>query len=565
MLAHASATHKPVRSVRFRQAPWHEGHPCFVALDRSLLAEHVARLLRLACQQLDLTPLLDSYSGRGSPPYPPALLVPFVLFMLFQGYTSPTQWARQAATNDEAKWLLAGLRPARTQLYVLLRRLAPFLDAWFAQVIHWAIRLGITSARRASIDGTFLAGLASRHRLLRQHGLQCRRDWLLARTQLDSWLADPDQAEQWQQLLRTLLLSLVVGLMLLGLLLVLFSLATPAWMARTAAGRLRQLQRHDLAAQRLAAAQLQHPKQQARRAKARRQSADALKVCVSDPEAALGLDKEKVFRPLYNLQLAQATDAPLTLAFEVLASGTDQGQLLPMVQRTEALTGQHLDEALVDEGYVNLIHLQQCEQRQTVVYAPAPAAASVQPAQPAAQASAGSGEPTPPASSQPKHYPKTAFRWDEGEQTYYCPEGKRLAVSSRTTEARQGGIELPVIQYRCPPEHCRVCPRAGQCTRSPQRGRTVKRYEGEEAVERLQQRMEQEGSQQLYRLRSQSVERGNADLKSHRKLRKVPCFGLQRSRTHVGLTLLATNMVAIMRILGRRQQPPPESPEEAAA
>jgi transposase len=565
MLAPTCTTNKPVRSARFLQPPWHERHPHLLALDGSLPVDHVARLLRLACQHLDLTALLNSYSGRGSPAYPPALLLPFILFMLFQGYTSPGQWARQAVINDEAKWLLAGLRPARSQLYVLRRRLAPFLDGWFAAVIHWAIRMGVTTARRASIDGTFLACQASRHRLLQQRGLLHRRDWLLARTELDGVLADPAQAAQWRQLLGMLLLSLSEGLLLLGLLLLLFSWATPAWMAQTAAGRRRQLQRHEEASQRLAAAQRQHPKQQARRAKTRRKSADELKVCISDPEAALGLDKEKVFRPLYNVQLAQATDAPLTLAFEVLASCTDQGQLLAMVERTEALTGQHLDEALIDDGYVNIIHLEQCEQRGTVVYAPVPAVADAPTAAPADPAPAVPGQPAPAASRRPKHYAKTAFRWDEGEQTYYCPQGKRLEVSSRTTEARQGGVELPVIQYRCPPEHCRVCPRAGQCTGSPQRGRTVKRYEGEEAVGRLQQRMGQESAQQIYRLRGQSVERGNADLKSHRKLRKVPCFGLARSRTHVGLTLLATNMVAVMRVLRRRQQLPPERPAEAAA
>jgi transposase len=564
MLAPGCAANKPVRSSRFLQAPWHERHPCFLALDGSLPADHVARLLRLACQQLDLTALLDSYSGRGSPAYPPALLLPFVLFMLFQGYTSPGQWACQAAINDEAKWLLAGLRPARSQLYVLRRRLAPFLDGWFAQVIHWAIRLGVTTARRASIDGTFLACLASRHRLLQQRGLVHRRDWLLARTELDALLADPAQAAQWRQLLGMLLRSLSDGLLQLGLLLVLFSLATPTWMAQTAAGRRRQLQRHEQANQRLAAAQRQHPKQQARRAKARRKSADELKVCVSDPEAALGLDKEKVFRPLYNVQLAQATDAPLTLAFEVLASCTDQGQLLPMVQRTEAMTGRRLDEVLVDDGYVNLIHLQQCEQRQTVVYAPADSLLVEQPAPPTAKASTPPGVATPSGSSQPKPYAKTAFRWDEQEQTYYCPQGKRLEVSSRTTETRQGGVELPVIQYRCPAEHCRVCPQAQQCTRSPQRGRTVKRYEGEEVVGRLQERMAQESAQKIYRLRGQTVERGNADLKSHRKLRKVPCFGLQGARTQVGLTLLASNMVAIMRMLLRRGAPPKPLAEAAA-
>lgn len=370
----AAPDHPPCR-VLFLEGPWHPNHPDFLVVDRSLAVDHVARLLREACQQLDLTPLLRSYSGRGSQPYPPALLVPFVLFMLFQGYASPTQWARQAARNDEAKWLLAGLRPAHTQLYVLARRLAPFLDAWFSQVVRWAIQLGLTTAQRASIDGTFLACQASRHRLLRYSVLQDRRDWLLARTLLDAFRADPAATAAWEQLLRHLLLSaspeqMLLGL-LLGLLLGIGSQTTPAWMAQTPAGRRLQLQRYDLASERLTTQQQGHAKRQARRAKLRRQLASELKICVSDPEAALGLDKEKVFRPLYNVQLAQATDAPLTLAFEVLASCTDQGQLLPMVQRTEETTGRHLEEALVDEGYINLIHLKECEQRRTVVYAPA--------------------------------------------------------------------------------------------------------------------------------------------------------------------------------------------------
>jgi hypothetical protein len=42
-----------------------------------------------------------------------------------------------------------------------------------------------------------------------------------------------------------------------------------------------------------------------------------------------------------------------------------------------------------------------------------------------------------------------------------------------------------VIQHRfhCPPEHCRVCPLRERCVRDPEKGRTVKRLEGEELME----------------------------------------------------------------------------------
>ena len=85
----------------------------------------------------------------------------------------------------------------------------------------------------------------------------------------------------------------------------------------------------------------------------------------------------------------------------------------------------------------------------------------------------------------------------------------------------------------------------------------VKRYEGEEVVERLRQRMEQEDQQQEYRKRSQSVELGYADLKTHRGLREFRSWGLPRARTQAGLVLLACNLMNTQRALQRRQDATP--------
>ena len=47
----------------------------------------------------------------------------------------------------------------------------------------------------------------------------------------------------------------------------------------------------------------------------------------------MGRDKEKVFRPLYNLQVVQDIESPLVLGYEVFAQATDAGTLMPLRQR----------------------------------------------------------------------------------------------------------------------------------------------------------------------------------------------------------------------------------------
>ena len=78
------------------------------------------------------------------------------------------------------------------------------------------------------------------------------------------------------------------------------------------------------------------------------------------------------------------------------------------------------------------------------------------------------------------------FRYDDAEQAYYCPQGKRLKPATRTTEKRPGGLELPVIVYRASAADCKACPQQKEYTSNPGRGRVLKRYEGEETLEHLE-------------------------------------------------------------------------------
>jgi hypothetical protein len=156
-------------------------------------------------------------------------------------------------------------------------------------------------------------------------------------------------------------------------------------------------------------------------------------------------------------------------------------------------------------------------------------------------------------SKQEKKYGKELFRYDAVEEVFRCPEGKVLRPISRTTVQRLGGQELPMVVHQAEASDCAACQARQKCT-GGKGGRTVKRYQGEEVVERLVERMRQAESQTIYRERKQTVELGYADLKEHRGLRVFRCFGIKRSRAQAGLTILASNALNIVRALCRREK-----------
>src|SRR5262249_39757430 len=87
----------------------------------------------------------------------------------------------------------------------------------------------------------------------------------------------------------------------------------PGWLGKTPAGRRRQ-RRHYVKIQkglrrRQAVNRL--------RPSSKRKPDGKVLISPGDPEAPLGLDKEKVYRPLYNVQLVADIDSPLVLTYLV--------------------------------------------------------------------------------------------------------------------------------------------------------------------------------------------------------------------------------------------------------
>lgn len=542
MLPSKSGGRKRSTRATFRQAQWDNEHPAFRRIDSDLPTDHVVRWIVEFVSHLDLEPLRCSYANCGSQANHPDFLVPFILYMYSRGILSPARWVAIARYDDQAKWLLRGLRPGRSQLYDFRNRLGPFLAAWHKQLIDWALAGNITTATSGSLDGTFVASLASRHRLFGFRALH-RRLMLL---HLAVWLDDvavnpaaplPDEVCNW------VVTNLLLWLWFLTLgVNETCSCRRPAWVPLTVVGRKRVLKRYEQAWQRLATRLEPYFQKKSPLSKKEKKAVAKMKVSLTDADAVLGWDKVSTFRPLFNVALVQAIDSPLTLAWDVFSRNNDQGLLRPMMEKAKEQTGRYLQAVLVDGGFINIGDLLFCEKEGITIYAPPRTDQQTNPEK--------KNKP-----SKKEKIAKAAFRYDSVRNVYYCPQEKQLEQIGRHYEKRQGGARLTVLVYRAKAEDCQACPRQKECNSSLKKGRVVKRYQGEEALQRLAARMKDPANQEIYKQRGQTVELGYADIKEHRGLRAFRGFGMEQARTQAGLVILASNGLKIIRALLRRKPP----------
>jgi len=499
--------------VWFAPPLWKEEDGRRQAIAERLPPGHLARRIDAGLDRLDLQPLIETYSGAGTPPLRPDLMLKIALYEIACGKPSPVEWCRDARDCDTVKWLARGIQPSRTTCYDFWYRMAPFFDGWNRQVLEAGIEPGFTPAERAAQDGTTIAACASRHRLVNAKTLaqRCQElDEKLVKDQRRSATGEPQPARRW--------------------------------MSKHPRTRRAQRVRYQRATERMA--QLQAENQ--RRRACHRQQPEKIVVSVSDPQAACSRDKLHVFRPLYNAQFSCDLDSPFVLAYDVFAHSYDNGTLAPLAERSLEFTGRKPRTLLADATYASVLDLAACALHGITLYAPL------------SQNDFSDRLQRKPQSNQFTQLPKAAFAWHPEEQTYTCPQGHRLELQGQGWVTRQGEQRLRTFQFRCSPQHCCGCPHAATCTPRPEQGRTVTRLEHEELLEELRTRMKTPEAQALYRLRSRTVELAFADLKEHRSLRRFTSRGLHMAKAQVGAVVLVHNLLALLDLEnGRTADAPP--------
>jgi transposase len=586
MLLHAMDCNN-ARPIRWRIPPWNRDTTAWLTIEQALAPDHPARLVDRLVAEFDLTDLHKSYAGRGSRPHPPALLLRLALFESLRGELSPAIWHCDCGQLDPVKWLLFGLQPSLSCVYAFRDRCAHVLDGLNRQILQIAQAEGFLTGDDVAFDGTFVAARGSRHRLVNAKTLDKRLEQLDAALAADYAPANGDDiadAESASAALPQAEMAAPVA----------SSSSAPAdtsetpvpgesaadvapnevppnlgaappapaetppespngkstyWMGKTPATRRKQRMTYRVAREILKRRRQCHQETLARTAKAKRRPAQRIVISPTEPEAALGRDKVKTFRPLYNVQYARALDALFVVGYDVVPEATDAGQFGPLAFRVESLCGHLPKRVPVDDKYAGHVDLARAQELGIVVYAPTSTMKQAD------------GSRQKPDKGM---IPKQDFVWMPEEQTYCCPQGHHLKFVGSSVQTRQGGETLKLMQYRCPAEHCQACPVRTKCTRTPERGRIVKRSEHDDLAEELRDRMRRPEGRKFYGQRKQTVELSYADLKEHRGLRQFHGFGLTRARTQVAMLVLAVNGRALLKARDN-QVTKPADPDEAAA
>ena len=104
--------------------------------------------------------------------------------------------------------------------------------------------------------------------------------------------------------------------------------------------------------------------------KARQKRPSEPRASSTDPQARVMKMADGGFRPAYNVQFATDVDSRVIVGVEVTNSGSDRGQLIPMLDQIEARTGRRANNYLADGGFLTRETITAADGRGVVVYGP---------------------------------------------------------------------------------------------------------------------------------------------------------------------------------------------------
>jgi hypothetical protein len=374
-----------------------------------------------------------------------------------------------------------------------------------------AVAEGLVEGRQASIDGTTVAANASRRKLGNMQKVEQRLEQLeQAMSSLPGTSSQDTTSQDSAE-----------------------PSCEPGWMAKTDIGKLEQHARYRKAQERLSELHADNEK----RRSDKRKPEEKIVVSLTDPESVFGLDKEKVYRPLYNVQTVSDLATDFVLSYEAFAQHSDSGTLQLMMNKIHE-SGIQVEDLLADAGYPVGEDLEFCESNGITLYAPWQENSSTAKRK---------------QSTEPR-IEKDEFQWDEVREVYVCPKGKELSYSHQKTRQRANGDTIRFDVYQASPSDCTECPLQARCTTAPQTGRTVRRDPYQEEIDRLKTRMQTQQAKSLYKQRGQTIERVFADFKEHRNLRRFRGRGLSRACTQLGLTVLGHNLRTLAKLRQRKKQ-----------
>ena len=329
------------------------------SVDEWLPDRHLARFVVEVIDGLDLSELVKAYRGSGSASYHPAML----LGLLVYGYSTQVFSSRaiERATHDSVafRFIAGNEHPDHDTIAAFRKRFLGQIEALFIDVLKLARTMGLLKLGTVALDGTKVHANASRHSAL-SYGHARKIEKQLKR--------------EVQQLLRLAEQADTANIP--------DGMSIPAELerreVRLAAIAEAKAKIEARAEERLEREQAEHQAKLAARDEQERRTGRKPPGRPPAPPTGGAREKDQVnltdedsrimkvagggFEQCYNAQAVVATGSLLIVAAAVTQAANDKEQLLPMIEKLQALPQElgRTRRILADSGYLSQSNVEQC-------------------------------------------------------------------------------------------------------------------------------------------------------------------------------------------------------------
>jgi IS5 family transposase len=238
----------------------------------------------------------------------------------------------------------------------------------------------------------------------------------------------------------------------------------------------------------------------------------------------IGYNAQAMVSPLD--QKAVKGNGMLITAAEVVNSAADSGQLVPLMEQAEDLTGERAQVTLADGGYHTAANLEAGERRGQILVMAERYQGAVQ-----------------------APYFKDQFAYHMATDSYLCPHGHWLTFRGLRKSPLTGSRSIRV--YGASRTACRTRPAFGVCTKDAHGGRALWIGSSDVLLRKHRQWMRTDEARSLYTRRQELSEPTFGILKEQLGARRFLLRGLANVRAEFTLLAMAFNLRTLWRVWSR--------------
>ena len=151
---------------RFKDTDRHSLFLMPPSLEDWVAEDHLARFVVDIVSRLDLSPIRNSYAGRGSDAYPPSMMAALLFYAYATGVFSSRKIEQATYDSVALRYVAVNTHPDHDTIATFRRRFLKELKALFTQILLVAHEIGVMKLGSVSLDGTKIKANASKHHAL---------------------------------------------------------------------------------------------------------------------------------------------------------------------------------------------------------------------------------------------------------------------------------------------------------------------------------------------------------------------------------------------------------------